>query len=310
MINLIHTSKGLMYCKDIKIGDFVYCSDKLVEVTEKPILAKCWKMSTSIKVDVIVQNKFNTPTINFAGIHKYSFHPNYGYYALGFMQNNNVSGTFIVTGKDTAYRLARSVIAVDKKFKTVSMSGKSLENSVRTIPVPKILKKDRITKPADLHENSIRWFLQAYLGRNIRGALHIKKNEVNQVSSFKIKTEDLTPLGALMIRLANISFYHSKIEEGANIYKGSKDLKDCYVFPASELWKILSIIPASVCVRRNIRIIHGDNVFAQRFYTDALKYKGTPSGCSGANIISQEEVEDYIIPGLYPDSNGFITKEI
>lgn len=310
MINIIHTSTGLKYCKDIVVGDYVYSADKLVEVKKSPVLTKCWKVSTSIKVDAICRNKFNGNVINFAGVHKYSPYPNYGFYALGFMQNNNVKETFVVTGKDTAYRLARSVIAVDKTFKNISMSFVNPKLKVSTIPVPRTLKKDSITRPAELSEKSIRWFLQCYLGRNIKGSLHIKKNEAKQVSSFKIRPNDLTPMGALMIRLANISFYLCKIEEGANTYANSKDLKECYVFPASELWKILAIIPASVCVSRNVRIIHGDNVFAQRYYVDALKYKGTACGCSGANIVSQEQVEDYILPDIDPDTNGFITKEV
>lgn len=310
MINLIHSCYGPRYCKDIKVGTYVYSGDKRVLVTKPPVLTKCWRIKTSIKLDVICQNRFEGNKILFAGTHVYNENPNYGFYALGYLQTINDDRPGIQTmvwGKDSAYRLVRSVAIASHNAPIVSISPKY--STVKCITFPKTMDRNHIPWIEDLSQDSIRWFLQAYFTKTISGTIYIRKREADGISTLKMLTKDLTFMGALMIRLANIVFYYcNTVDESSNKYK--KNIKDCYVFPATETWKILSIIPTSADMSKNSKTLYGEKRFNDRYYRDAIKYKGVASDCYCADIVSQEEVEDYILPDIYPDSNGFITKEV
>ena len=307
MINLIHTSNGFSYCKDLHAGNLIYSNNELIQMGKEPILSKCWRIKTDINIDVICNEKFNGNKIYFAGTHAYGENSNYGYYVLGFLQlSNMVRGqNQLVYGKDTTYRLLRSIAILEHKVPNLSMST----SGKKTLKFPESYDKNSITDVNDLSEDSIRWFLQAYLPKVMSGTIRIKKREPNGVFTLKMRSNHLTFMGALMMRLANIVFYYcDKIEDGMNNLKGN--IKDCYVFPVTESHKILSIIPYSSDMPPQMRRRFGQKRFAKKCYTDALKYRRAKSNCTYAHIIAQEEVTDYIIPGFYPDCNGFITKEV
>lgn len=307
-LNLVHTTAGFKRCEDVMPGDVVYSMDAPIEVTKPPVRKKCWRIATDIKLGATCEGRHPGRELAFCGTHAYSPGSDYGYYAMGYMQTTG-HRSICVTNPDTVYRLTRSMCSLIGRFPNMILNRSGGRNCI-VFSVPRGTPRNTVPDPAMLGEDSIRWFLQSYLNKTLEGSLYIRKNESRGVSTLKMRGENLTELGALMMRLANISFYrHGKLRASANPEK--KNLGDCYVFPATETWKLLSIIPASASsMTRQTLLRCGDHRFPFRHYVDALKYRGCASDVRGAKIVSRTEVEDWVLEGVFPDTNGFVTRDV